>query len=90
MQYGTNLRHIGDQIVLVGTDSQDLSLPVDTYDSISGLVLCRHEYRIGTDSVHEDTSSSFYVIEVNVSELCYHVDDAKLPGDLGGVLELIP
>ena len=48
-----------------------LSLSIDTNDSRSGLVWGSDKYCVTTDSVHVDASSSFNVIQVDISILCY-------------------
>ena len=51
----------------------DLSFPIDPDDTRSCLMGSSHKYCIPADSVHVDTSSCFYVIQMNVSILGYQI-----------------
>ena len=75
---------VGDHVLLIHRHGQNLSLPVDPDDAISGLVLRRHEYRVCADPVHVDAGAGLDVVKVDIAVLRDQVHHAVLLGHLHG------
>lgn len=80
---------IRDHRVVVDADAEDLSLPVDTEDSIAGVVFASHEDSLAGDTVHVDAGTGLEVIEMDETVLRREVNDAVSLGDLHGDGEII-
>lgn len=61
-----------------------LSLLVHSDDPRGGFMWRRHKDGLCTDSVHVDTHSRLQVVQVNVTVLCYQINDAVLTTNLRG------
>jgi len=71
-------KDVGNNVVLVESNTEDLSLPVDSDDSSSSLVLSGSEDGLSRDPVHVDAGSRLEVVEVDETVLGDEVDDAVL------------
>ena len=80
--------NVRNQVVLVNTDGEDLTLAVDSNDTAGYLVLCSHKDGLATDAVHVDAGAGLEVVEVDEAELCDQEDDAVLLTDLHGNREV--
>lgn len=81
--------NIVDNSIVIHGDTQDLSLPVDSNDTILDLVLCCGEDCLSGDTIHVDTLSRLEVVEVNESKLGDEVNDTMALRDLHGNGEVV-
>jgi hypothetical protein len=76
------IKDIGDNRLVVDVDTEDLTLLVDTNHTVSGFVFRSDKDGLARDAVHVDAPAALEVVEMDKAELCDHVDDSVLLGDL--------
>lgn len=69
--------------------AQDLTLLVDTYNTIGGLVLGGHEYRFARDTVHVDAGARLKVVKVDETVLGDQIYDTVFLRHLHGHREVV-
>lgn len=77
-----HVEDVWDDCLLVHIDAEDLTLLVDTNDTVCRLVLGGDEDSLTANTVHVDTCTAFQVVQVNESILGDEIDNAVLLGDL--------
>ena len=69
---------VGDDGLLINVDAEDLTLLVDTNDTVGRLVVGGDKNRFTGNAVHVDAHAGFKVVKVDEAVLCDEVDDAVL------------
>jgi hypothetical protein len=75
VQSGKDIRYYS---LLIDVDAEDLSLLVDTDDTVGRLVLRSYKDSLAGNTVHVYASARFEIIKVNETVFRYEVDDAML------------
>jgi hypothetical protein len=64
--------------LLIDVHAEDLSLLVDTDDTVGRLVLCSYKDSFSGNTVHVYASTRFEIVEMDKTVFRYKVDDAML------------
>ena len=69
---------IRNDCILIDTDTQNLTLPIDPDDTTELLVLCRREDRLSRDAIHVNASTSLEFVKVDEAEFRDEINDTML------------
>jgi len=86
IQGGKDIRDYG---LLVSVNAEELSLLVNTNDTVSCLMLCSYKYSLTRNTVHVYASARFKIVKMNKTVFRYEVDDAVLLRYLHGHWEVV-
>lgn len=83
------VKDVGDERGFVDADAEDLTLLVDTNDTIRGFVFSRYEDCLARNSVHVNADTALEIVEVNETVLGDQIDDSVFLRDLHRYREVV-